>query len=51
MYRDLGDSPLHRRAGLGGGKGMGGTGLNMDQVLNRLQVGVQTTACDSACTA
>lgn len=38
-YRDLGDSPMHRRPGMGPNKGgMSNAGMNIDQVLSRLQV-------------
>lgn len=38
-YRDLGDSPMHRRPGVGPNKGgMSGSAMNIDQVLSRLQV-------------
>lgn len=38
-YRDLGDSPMHRRPGMGPNKGgMSTSGMNIDQVLSRLQV-------------
>lgn len=36
-YREMDEASMHRRAGLGG-KGMGTPGLNLDQVLGRLQV-------------
>ncbi|KAK9895391.1 hypothetical protein P389DRAFT_92646 [Cystobasidium minutum MCA 4210] len=41
-YRDLGDSPMHRRPGMGPNKGgMSTSGMNIDQVLSRLQTELQ----------
>lgn len=41
-YRDLGESPMHRRPGMGPNKGgMSGSGVNIDQVLSRLQTELQ----------
>lgn len=45
-YREMDEASMHRRAGLGN-KNMGTPGLNLDQVLGRLQVCVQ--ACPNIC--